>query len=363
MTSRVNAIAERRLANQRITGTAHRHPADVVGWCGAVQAQEYAAATWALGLRMHEGAVQSEVERAFDEGRILRTHLMRPTWHFVTPDDIRWLLALTAPRVHRVLAVYHRQMELDTNTFVRGTTVIERALRDRQYLTRPELGEKLRRSKLVLTGIRLAMLTIYAELEGVICSGPRRGRQMTYALLAARAPAGRQLTRDEALAELTRRYLQSHGPATIRDFVWWSGLLTGDARRGIEIVGARRGDADGLTYWSLDATPATPTRAALVHLLPIYDEYLVAHRDRTAVPYASAVVHPVSGTPVQFQHAVVVDGQVVGTWRMAQKPGPVSISATLLRRLTARERRALTDAIGRYERFRGVPVDVQVSEP
>src|SRR5215217_4262418 len=187
-----SAVADRRLRSQRLTRTGFRHAADVVAWFGAMQAQEYEHAKWAIGMRMPEGTVDADIQRAFDDGRILRTHVMRPTWHFVTPADIRWLLELTAPRVHRNIASHNRALELDGRTLTRGTGVIERALRDRRYLTRAELGTALQRAGLPMAGPRLANLAMHAELEGVICSGPRRDKRMTYALVAERAPdAGR----------------------------------------------------------------------------------------------------------------------------------------------------------------------------
>ena len=217
------AIRQQRLANQRIEGPVCRTPAAVVAWSGAVQAQEFDPAKWGVGLRVRDGATDADVARAVDEGRILRTHVLRPTWHFVTPADIRWMLELTAPRVRLRMATYWRQMGMDAKAFTRGTAVIERALGDGPCLTRAELGEQLRRARRPLAGFRLAHLAMYAELEGVICSGPRRGKQSTYALLSNRAPRTPKMDRDEALGELVKRYFQSHGPATVRDFVWWSG--------------------------------------------------------------------------------------------------------------------------------------------
>jgi hypothetical protein len=353
-------LVARRLANQRLTGAGHRRPADVVSWCGAVQAQEYEPARWGLGLRMVDDAADAAVARAFDQGRILRTHLMRPTWHFVTPADIGWLLALTAPRVKRVLASYLRSVELDAPTLARATTIVERALGDRQHLTRVELGERLQRAGLPMQGLRLVFLTLHAELEGVVCSGPRRGRQFTYALLAERAPRQRTLERDEALAELTRRFFRSHGPASIRDFVWWSGLLTADAKRGLDINRARREDVDGLTYWSVDSPSSASARADRVLLLPIYDEYLVAYRDRLAVPHGPSVIASPSGRSVRFQHALVIDGQVAGTWRMARDGRGLTVAVTAMRRLSRREQRELSATAERYGRFKGSSIELRV---
>ncbi|HET9268346.1 MAG TPA: winged helix DNA-binding domain-containing protein [Vicinamibacterales bacterium] len=354
-----DSVLRRRLANQRIEGPGHRRPADVVSWFGAVQAQEYEAAKWGLGLRMSDGVGESDVERALDEGRILRTHVLRPTWHFVTPADIRWMLALTGSRVQKRLAVYWRQMSLDRPTLTRGTSVIERALGDRGCLTRGDLADALRRAKLPLVTHRLAHLALYAETEGVICSGPRRGKQSTYALLTSRAPRAPRLDRDEALGLLVRRFFQSHGPATIRDFVWWSGLTTPDATRGLDIVKASREYQNGRTYWRVG--PARPTtRERLAHLLPIYDEYLVAYKDREAIPHSASKITSAYGRPVNFQHAVIVDGRVVGTWRVTRSARAIAMRATMLRRLTARERRAIADAAKRYERFQGIPVELTI---
>jgi hypothetical protein len=356
----VPRIAAQRLDHQLITRTGPRRPAEVVEWLGAVQAQEYEAAKWGLALRMHDGTVDGGIERAFDEGRILRTHVMRPTWHFVTPADIRWLLELTAPRVQRIMASYNRRLELDARTLVRGTAVVERALRDRRYLTRTELAERLGRAKLPMSGLRLAHLVAHAELERVICSGPRRDRQFTYALLAERASNAPRLSRDEALAALTLRFFRSHGPATIRDFVWWSGLTTADAKRGLDIVKARREEVGGRCYWTAGSAPRGAARDGLVHLLPIYDEYTVAYRDRDVVPHATFTVVTGSRGAVNFQHALVIAGQVAGTWRTTRQGSGVLIRVVPFRRLSSRERRALEEAVDRYERFSPAPVTLSL---
>jgi hypothetical protein len=356
----IEAIPGRRLLNQCIDRARHRTPGDVVEWLGAVQAQEYEPAKWALGLRLADGA-DLDVERAFEQGRILRTHVMRPTWHFVTPADIRWMLELTAPSVHRRMAVYEGQLGLDAATKRRGTAVIERALRDGQYLTRVELGERLKSAGLAFTSTRLAHLALYAELEGVICSGPRRGKKFTYALIADRAPKAHRLSRDESLAELSLRYFRSHGPATVRDFVWWSGLSTADARRGLEMIRAKRHDVDGQVYWTVGPAAKAPATVHPAHLLPIYDEYVVSYRDRVAVPHGPSMIPSgTGGGYVTFQHALVIGGQIAGTWRISRSARGVEIAATALRRVAPDERRALADAADRYGRFLGVPVELVV---
>jgi hypothetical protein len=347
-------IVEQRLKNQRLTRAGPRGPASVVAWFGAIQAQEYGPAKWGLAQRMAQGTTDAAIARAVDRGEILRTHVLRPTWHFVAPADIRWMLELTAPHVHSRMSSYDRQLGLDAGIKTRGTRVFERALRDGQHLTRAELGAHLERAGLPGSGSRLAHIALYAELERVICSAPRRGKKFTYALLADRAPHAKSLQRDEAIAELTRRYFRSHGPATIRDFVWWSGLKTADAKRGLEMIRARSHEVDGLRYWSVGRTPEPASSRSTVHLLPIYDEFLVAYRDRAAVPHAAYAMG-------NFWHALVAGGTVAGTWRTARTQGELTMNVTTLRRLTPTERSGLAKAVERYARFLEKPVGYRLS--
>jgi hypothetical protein len=354
-------IARDRLYNQRLTGPGRRRPVDVVAWLGAVQAQEYAPAKWALALRMSAGATDAAIERAVNQGRILRTHVLRPTWHFVTPADIRWMLELTAPQVHRRMAPYNRRLGLDSTVLVRAATIFERALRDGRHLTRTELGSHLERAGLPCKGTHLAHLAMYAELERVMCSGPRRGKQFTYALLAERAPRARRLARDEALAELTRRYFRSHGPATVRDFAWWSGLAMADVRRGVGMSGARRREVDGRTYWTIGHGRNRGTRRRPVQLLPVYDEYLVAYRDRDAVPHAGYAIDSRPRGTITFWHSLVIAGEISGTWKTQETANGLVVDLVPLRTLDGAERRAIAREAARYGRFLGRPVSLSIA--
>lgn len=355
-------IAER-LRNQRIACGVFGSAADVVSWCGAMQAQEFLPAMWGIGLRMRASAVERELLRAFDDGRILRTHVLRPTWHFVTPRDIRWMLELTAPRVHRVMATYNRQMGLAAPILTRAAAIIERALDGGAALTRPELGARLAESGLRFTGTHLAHITMYSELEGIICSGPRRERRSTYMLLAERAPSAVCLSRDEAIAELTRRYFRSHGPATLRDFMWWSGLSAADARRGVSITRARHADLAGRTYWTVGPARDKALPAVHTHLLPIYDEYLVAYRDREAVPYGPSTLPAGRRGYVVFQHALIIRGQVAGTWRTVRGKSDAHVDIVTVNRLTQADRRLVDEAVRRYEHFIDAPVAAHLGRP
>ncbi|HEY0636684.1 MAG TPA: crosslink repair DNA glycosylase YcaQ family protein, partial [Pseudonocardiaceae bacterium] len=217
-------VARRRLATQHLTAPALRTPGEVVSLLGAAQSQEFALATWSVAQRA-PGLTPHDVQRAYDAGELLRTHVMRPTWHFVTPADLGLLLALTGPRVHQVNGHMYRSTGLDAALLARTDRIITDTLADGRHRTRAELAEALAAAGVEASSVRLAYVVMHAELEGLVCSGAMRGRQHTYALLAERAPDTRwPADRDEALAELAVRYFTGHGPATARDLGWWSGL-------------------------------------------------------------------------------------------------------------------------------------------
>ena len=351
------AIALRRLAQQRLAARPLATAAEVVAWLGAVQAQDYPGAKWALGQRMR-AATDDAIERAFSDGAILRTHVMRPTWHFVTPADIRWMLALTAPRVNAAMAYYFRQFELDDALFARTNAVIAAALQGGQHLTRAELGTALARAGINATGTRLAHIVSRAELDAVVCSGPRRGKQFTYALLDERVPPARPLSRDEALAELTRRYFMSHGPATVRDFTWWSGLTVASAKAGLDMAGSALSQETlgGQPHWFApsELSAAAPSHAP--YLLPTYDEFLVGYAAFDATRRGGEQRGQGARAPLTFDAPLVIGGQVAGNWRRSFQRGTVVFERAPFAPLTAAEDAAVTTAAERYGQFLGMPV-------
>lgn len=352
-------IARSRLHNQRISAGRFQEPTEVVHWLLAVQAQDFAGAKWALGLRM-QSSTDRHIEQAFNNGAILRTHVMRPTWHFVTPPDIRWLLDLTAPRVHAVNAFMYRKLELDDHTLKRSQATLVKALQKRGPLTRTEADEVFQKSGIVTdNGLRLGYLLMAAELDGIICSGARRGKQFTYALLEDRAPQAKTLRREEALAELAGRYFQSRGPATVHDFAKWSGLTLADARGGLESVKARleHDHIGGQECWF--ATYLSPGKAVSpsAHLLSIYDEYVSSYKDRSAMGEAE-VGTQLKALGNDLSYIIVVEGQIVGTWKRTIRKDSVVIQTKLLTQLTRAENRAILLAAQRYGEFLELPVTV-----
>ena len=333
---------------------------DVVRHLLAVQSQDYPNAKWAVGQRLVGArATEAELDRAFDAGEIIRTHVLRPTWHFVAPEDLRWLLALTGPRVHQASGYQYRLLEIDAALAARARAVIEKALRGGVALTRDELGERMIEAGIEAKGLRLAYLVGHAELEAVICSGPRRGKRQTYALVDERIPPARPRTRDEALAELARRYVEGHGPAQVADLAWWSGLTRADARIALEsatppLVRERHGDR---TFWSSPMQPVPRFRPPVVHLLPNYDELLIAFRDRTDA-MDPALPPPARVAQVVLAHIVVRDGLGVAGYRRRDEKSTTMVSIDQLVELDSAEKAGIRAAADRFEAFLGRPVEL-----
>ena len=347
-----------RLTNQHLACPELRDAAQLVARLGAVQAQDYAGAKWALGQRLLD-VTDETIERAFAEGSILRTHVLRPTWHFVAPADIRWLLALTAPRVKAAMASADRTLGLEDALVARSNAAIARALEGDKQLTRAELDGALRRAGITVeSGRMLGHLVMRAELDAVVCSGPRRGKQFTYALLDERVPTTRPLDRDAALAELTARYFTSHGPATVRDFAWWSGLTAADAKRGLALNGTRlvQHTVDGLTYWCAPATP--PPMPEDAYLLPNFDEYTVAYKDRDLFYDPARAWTPDRRDEVPFGNVIVLGGRVLGMWRRTLHKDALAVQAQWFGASSEPQRRALHAAVERYCVFMGLPVEL-----
>ena len=290
----------------------------------------------------------------------MRIHVLRPTWHFVAPDDLRWLVALTAPRVRQASAFQYRLLEIDRDLATRSRAVIEKALRGGGALTREELGTCLRDAGIEATGSRLAYLVSDGELDAAICSGPRRGRRQTYALVEERLPPARPRERDEALAELGRRYVEGHGPAQVADLAWWSGLTIADARVALESATPPlvRETHDGRTFFASPTAPAPGAKPPrpFMHLLPNYDELLIAFRDRTDA-IDPELPPPARVAQVVLNHIVVRDGLVVGGYRRRDERTITRLEIDPLVGLSPADREALRGVIERFAAYLARPVE------
>lgn len=348
-------ILRLRLHNTGLAHSQFKSAADAVSHLGAVQAQDYAAAKWALGLRV-KGSTDEDIERAFNEGRILRAHLMRPTWHFVVPEDLRWMQELTAPRVKALLSHYNRKLALDDELFARSDAVIVGALQGHTYLTRQDLKAVLADAGIKTDIQRLAHIIMWAELDGLICSGPRRGRQFTYALMDERVARSKDLSREEALAKLALKYFASHGPAQLEDFSWWSGLAAKDARHALDLNKQELEQAtlNGKIYWFSHNSKATAQDSPSAFLLSIYDEYTIAYRDRGDISEARDIERMISRGNA-LTAVIILEGRAAGTWNKTLKRNVVEIRLLPFRRLGPDEQEALEVQADRYGKFVGVP--------
>ncbi|HEX6737862.1 MAG TPA: winged helix DNA-binding domain-containing protein, partial [Vicinamibacteria bacterium] len=277
-------LPRRRLLNQQLLRPRLRSPAELVAWFGAVQAQDYLGSLWAVGQRLAQ-ATEADVERALAERTLVRTWPMRGTLHYVAAGDVRWMLALCTPRVIARSAGRHRQLGLDEAAFRRGAAALARELEGGRQLARREAYAALERGGVSPAGQRGLHVIGYLAQRGLICFGPRQGRQPTFVLLDEWLPAAAAVPREEALARLAGRYFASHGPATVHDFAWWSGLPVKDALAGIEGAGPRLvvPDGDGRRWRSAAEPPSRAARSPVASLLTSWDEYLVAYQDRDAL--------------------------------------------------------------------------------
>jgi hypothetical protein len=364
------ALARLRLLHQQIAPEAAtaRTPGELVAALGAMQAQDYLGALWAVGLRMPVSAgtpetTEADVEQAIADRTIVRTWPLRGTLHFVAAADVRWMLELVAPGNVAGMARRHQQLELDDATFRRSRKIFEKALAGGRSLPRDALYAFLEDAGISATGQRGYHILWRLAQERVLCFGARDGKQPTFALLDDWVASAPRLERDEALAELARRYFTRHGPATVQDFVWWSGLKVSEAKAGLAAVSAqlRAETLYGNDYWMSPESPESPEESlAGAFLLPGFDEYLLGYRDRRAVLDPRHAGRIVPGGNGMFLPTLVLDGKVVGTWKRTLQKKAVVIDSSPFTSLKKEKGRAFAAAAERYGRFVGLPVQMEI---
>lgn len=347
-------IAKHRLLNQQLIQTNIKTADQMVSWFGAIQGQEYAQTKWSLGLRL-PFLNDVGIEKDFTDGKILRTHLLRPTWHFVSAKDMRWLLKLTAPRVKAANAFMYRKLELESALFNRCNDIIIEALRGKKQLTRDALNNKFKENKIKADGHRLSYIMMQAELDGIICSGARQGSQFTYALLEDRVPKVKSKDPDEALAELTKRYFTSRAPATVKDFSTWSGLTLTDCRKGVDIVRSlfNKEMIEKQEYFFFSNNLQNKKKFEKFHMLPVYDEFIMGYKDRSAIMLSKNK----SSSAFHYDNMILFEGQIVGTWKRKITAKSIHLDYIFFERPNKKQFSNFEKSITRFEKFNNLKVN------
>ncbi|HET6654428.1 MAG TPA: winged helix DNA-binding domain-containing protein [Nocardioides sp.] len=350
-------IARWRLRTQHLVSPHAGSAAEVVRSLLAVQAENPSQAAWAVASRTRDREA-ADLEALLDEGSVVRTHVLRPTWHFVAAEDIGWLLELTAPRVRPAIA---RALEegygLAGATLDHASSAVLQALSEQPDQTREQLGDRLRERGVEPRGQLLMFLLALMELDRLICSGRRLDGVHTYAGFADRVPSSRRLDRDEALAELALRYFTGHGPATERDLAYWATLTLGDVRRGLAEVRDRLAsfEHDGRTFWHAPGSPpsARPGDPA-GHLLQILDEVYRGYQDSRMVLDSEGIVPGGRETAIGM---ALVDAQMVARMKRTIGRRVVFEVTAYNGPLSPSDRAVVEQAAERYADFLGLGLE------
>lgn len=359
----IQDIATLRLSNQQISAGRFTTPKKLAEWMGAMQAQDFRMVKWAIGLRL-PGCTADIVEKAIDDGDIIRTHVLRPTWHFVDVEDLGWMLDLSAPGIMASLKSRQNFLGLTPQILSRSNEILAEALKGKKA-GRDEIAGWIRAGGIALksggdTGEnRLSHILLWAELSKIICSGGSRGNNQAYALISDRVPEPKNPGKEEALRILACKYFRSHGPATIKDFAWWSGLSTREIRAALERAGDELESAsiDSVTYW-FGKDRAAAQDGGSAWLLPAFDEFIISYTDRSAVMSEVSHKKAVSQNGV-FRSVLVVGNHVEGLWKPEKSNKGIIIKLSLFRSLKKAEKIAVEEAAESYGNFLGEKAEVK----
>lgn len=309
----VKELIQLRLLNQRLASTEFERPVDVVSHFGAMQSQDYAMAKWAVGMRTQNPS-DLAIEACVNSGDIIRTHILRPTWHFVNRKDVRWMMTLSAPYVKKATQYVDAQVGLTDEIFKKIWKKIEIELQLEDNLTKKDLMNRLAKRKIRIEGLMATQVLIRAELEMHVCSGVRHENKVTYSLFDARIPRSEKISKKDSIVKLASLYFNSRGPATIKDFMWWSGLSLSESKFGVSALGKNLKCASlgGLDY--LYVENAYDQKKKISALLPSYDEYMVSYAEGRNIALPANVDKSVLGNGI-FKPMVLSDNTIVGTWK------------------------------------------------
>jgi len=344
-------ISHYRLVAQKLYKTHSCSPQEVVKHSGAMQAQDYGMAKWAIGSRCDSS--EKEIEEAINSGKIIRTHILRPTWHFVSPDDIYWMLELSAPQVKRFTASAARKFDYDEKKLNHTNNSIEKLLAGNNHLTRNEIMQELGIKKTSNEDFLSSAIMMNAELDGLVCNGKMKGKQITYALLEERVSKPNfKLTKEEALAKLAQRYFESHGPATISDFSWWSGFPVTICKKAINAIELQLSTItiENQHYWFKKDNIQQDNFRESILFLPAFDEILIAYKTREA-SFNTEHQSKVFTNNGIFKPIILENGKVIGIWKRTVKKDHVKIETEFFKGIDASKKEIIFSGIKSFETY------------
>lgn len=344
-------ISHHRLVSQKLYKTTSNSPQEIVHHLGAMQAQDYAMAKWAIGSRCD--ASEKEIEEAINSAQIIRTHILRPTWHFVAAEDIHWMLDVSGPQVKRIVTSYVKKYGLDTKKLEQLNASIEKILAGNNHLTRDEIMQELNIKKTSKEGSLGGLIMMNAELDGLVCNGKMKGKQITYALLEERvAKPKTNLSKEEGLAKLAQRYFESHGPATVLDFSWWSGFSPTTCKLAISSIESELNsvEIDNQEYWFGANFSDADNFCESVHFLAAFDEILISYKTREASILLEHQSKAFTNNGI-FKPIILENGKVIGTWKRTLKKDHAKIETQFFHEIDKVKKAELFDEIRSFENY------------
>lgn len=340
-----------RLYNQLLAENRLKEPEEVVSYMGAMQSQASEMAKWGIGNRL-EGATYQRVTEALDAGRIIRTHILRPTWHFVSAEDIHWMIPLSTPRLKPVFLSYAKMIGIDEASMPRRSVQVINTLEKQGHLTKQEIDEQLKNEGIEIDERELSIILSQAEIEGIVCNGVAKGIKHTYALLEERVPKTRSFDKEEALATLAYKFFSSHGPATLQDFIWWSGLLITEARSALEMVKEQfvSETLNGREFWMKNDIRMPEKGKDSVLLLPPFDEFVVSYKDRSELIEDEHYGKVMTKNGL-FSPTIMLNGRIIGSWKKVTKKKMPEVEISFFKKTSQKTERLVQAAIQEYLRF------------
>lgn len=351
----VNQLGTQRLFRHRVMGEQCTSADAVTRWMGAMQAQDYKQSLWAIGARLADATV-ADIEQAIADGKIVRTWSQRGTIHFIPADDILWMLDLCASRILSGHGRRMKQLELTDDIMAQCADLVREAMDDGAHKSRADIMQLCDNAGISTAGQRGYHILWHLAHQGLICITTQEGREQSFALVEKWIPNARQLSRDEALAELVLRFFQSHSPATDYDFAKWSGLTLTDTRKGLAMneKNLESYQHNDMTHWFAGDVPELESS---VCLLPAFDEFLLGYKDRDDILEPEHADKVCPGGNGVFQPMIVVDGQIVGVWKRKLKAKSIDIELLPFTTLGDARDVVITEA-ERYGQFMGLPINI-----